>query len=335
MRGDDPMSHRYKQLSEFIRTKMRMSHVYQPVMLLTLLQNRGTASVTDIAKSLLSRDVSQIEYYEEITKNMVGKVLTRNRGLTEKVGSDFSLKGYAELEPQEIADLVEICNQKIEEYVQRRGERIWSHRKMSAGYISGTIKYQVLVRAKSRCELCGVPNDEKALEVDHIIPRSKHGKDEISNYQALCYSCNAMKRDRDDTDFRGVLESYKLRESKCIFCDMSKSRIVSENALCIAIRDRYPVTDGHMLVIPKRHVSDFFDLYQPERNAAHALLDEQRVAIQGKDKTVSGFNVGVNSGHDAGQTIFHCHIHLIPRRAGDMENPRGGVRGVIPEKRIY
>lgn len=83
---------------------------------------------------------------------------------------------------------------------------------MSEGYISGTIRYEVLKRAKFRCELCGVSAEIKALEVDHIVPRNKGGSDDPSNFQALCYSCNAMKRDRDDTDFRKVVESYQHRE---------------------------------------------------------------------------------------------------------------------------
>jgi diadenosine tetraphosphate (Ap4A) HIT family hydrolase len=82
-------------------------------------------------------------------------------------------------------------------------------------------------------------------------------------------------------------------------------------------------------------VSDYFDLHQPELNAAHSLLEKVKAEIEGLDDSVSGFNVGINSGEDAGQTIFHCHIHLIPRRRGDIDNPKGGVRGVIPDKRIY
>jgi diadenosine tetraphosphate (Ap4A) HIT family hydrolase len=91
----------------------------------------------------------------------------------------------------------------------------------------------------------------------------------------------------------------------------------------------------HTLVIPKRHVADYFDLYQPELNAIQALLKEQREKTLAADPAVTGFNVGINTGADAGQTIFHVHVHLIPRRKGDVANPRGGVRGVIPEKQKY
>ena len=126
-----------------------------------------------------------------------------------------------------------------------------------------------------------------------------------------------------------------LIDTGCIFCDLPSERFVDENELAIAIRDGFPVTEHHTLIIPKRHVSDYFDLYQPERNAIQQLLERQRSKILELDATVTGFNIGNNIGEDAGQTIFHCHTHLIPRRPRDVENPRGGVRGVIPSKQEY
>ena len=95
------------------------------------------------------------------------------------------------------------------------------------------------------------------------------------------------------------------------------------------------MTEGHTLIIPKRHVVSYFDLYETEVNAIHQLLNKVKKKIMEEDSPVSGFNVGVNVGKDAGQSIFHVHVHLIPRRKGDMENPQGGVRGVIPSKRTY
>jgi ATP adenylyltransferase len=328
-------SNAYKTLKNFIREEMRMSHIYQPVMLMKLLQNRGKAKIRDIAKSLLSHDQSQIEYYEQITKNMVGRVLTKNRGLTERLDDEYRLKGFDGLSSDEIKDLVSLCQEKVTEYIARRGGRIWEHRVKSDGYISGTLRYDILKRAKFRCELCGISADEKALEVDHIVPRNRGGTDDLPNLQALCYSCNAMKRDRDDADFRGIAATYQLRKKGCPFCDLDASRIVAENSLCFAIRDAFPVTERHTLIMPKRHVVDYFSLYQPELNAVHSLLLEMKSLIAGQDEAIAGFNVGVNEGAAAGQTIFHCHVHLIPRRDGDVANPRGGVRGVIPNKQIY
>jgi ATP adenylyltransferase len=325
----------YSVLSSFITNKMRMSHIYQPAMLIELLNNGGSADVQDIAKALLVRDISQIEYYQQIAKNMVGRVLTKNHGLAERDKNTYRLNGFENLSPSEISSLIDLCSEKIEEYIEKRGDRIWSHRKKSSGYISGTLRYDILKRAKYRCELCGVSAEEKALEVDHIVPRNDGGSDDPSNLQALCYSCNAMKRDRDDTDFRGMAESYDIREDGCNFCNIDRSRVIAENELCYAIRDRHCVTEHHTLVIPKRHTSDYFDLHQPEFNAVQSLMDGLKREIEQLDGTVTGFNMGVNSGKDAGQTVFHCHVHLIPRREGDTENPRGGVRGVIPGKQNY
>lgn len=326
----------FQKLETFVRDQMRMSHIYQPVMLIELLKHGGKASTRDIAKALLSRDESQIEYYQEITKNMVGKVLTKNRGLTERSDDNqYRLKGFDELSSAEIDTLKTLCRQKVDEYVEKRGKRIWQHRTNASDYVPGTLRYEVLKRAKFRCELCGISANEKALEADHIIPRNKGGCNDISNLQALCYSCNATKRDRDDTDFRGMSDSYDHREKDCAFCGIKSQRVVADNELCFAIRDEYPVTEHHTLVIPKRHVADYFDLYQPELNALSRLLGEMRAKLSAADPSIAAFNIGVNAGAEAGQTIFHCHLHLIPRRSGDVSDPRGGVRSVIPGKQRY
>jgi len=116
---------------------------------------------------------------------------------------------------------------------------------------------------------------------------------------------------------------------------MDASRIVSDNKLAFAIKDGFPVTQGHTLIIPRRHAETFFDLSHEEVLACTDLLHQQRENILQEDSSVKGFNIGMNAGAAAGQTIFHCHIHLIPRRVGDVENPRGGIRHVIPNKGYY
>jgi ATP adenylyltransferase len=127
----------------------------------------------------------------------------------------------------------------------------------------------------------------------------------------------------------------ELKSNACIFCGLDPGRIIDENEFCIAIQDGFPVTEGHTLVIPKRHVADYFDLCLREQNAIFSMLQEQRLKIIDGDAAVTGFNVGINVGASAGQTIFHVHVHLIPRRDGDVAEPRGGVRGVIPSKQRY
>ena len=103
----------------------------------------------------------------------------------------------------------------------------------------------------------------------------------------------------------------------------------------MVVCDSFPVAPLHSLVIPKRHVADYFDLYQSERNAIDELLQTRRRSIAQEDPTVEGWNIGINSGAAAGQTIFHCHVHLIPRRWGDIAAPAGGIRHVIPGKGDY
>lgn len=148
---------------------------------------------------------------------MPGKVL-RNHKIVEKEGADYRLIGFEALSKQQIDSLLEACEQRLQEYIEKRGDRVWQPRRKSSGAISGSIKYEILKRAKHRCELCGISAEERAREVDHIVPRNLGGSDDQSNLQALCYSCNAMKRDRDDTDFREVRKSYDHREQDCIFC---------------------------------------------------------------------------------------------------------------------
>jgi len=324
----------YKELADFIENRMRMSHIYQPVMIMTLLNKNGRCHQREIAEMLLMFDESQVEYYEKITNNMVGKVL-RNHGIVEKKNKEYVLKGYENLTTEEIENLIELCETKRDEYIEKRGDRIWEHRRSSTGYISGTQRYEVLKRAKFHCELCGVSAFERALEVDHIVPRNKGGTDNLNNCQALCYSCNAMKRDRDDTNFRETIASYQKSDHDCLFCKIDKNRIVMEDNLTYVVRDAYPVTDLHTLIIPKRHVKTYFDLGQSEVNSSTRIINHLKEEIENEDSKVTGFNIGINSGESAGQTIFHCHIHLIPRRDGDVDNPRGGVRHTIPGKGYY
>ena len=125
------------------------------------------------------------------------------------------------------------------------------------------------------------------------------------------------------------------RGAGCVFCEVPAHRILAENTLAFAMLDGFPVTPLHTLIVPKRHASTYFDLYEPERRAISLLLELTRREVLGADAAVSGFNVGMNSGEAAGQTVGHAHVHLIPRRVGDVENPRGGVRGVVPGMADY
>ncbi len=121
---------------------------------------------------------------------------------------------------------------------------------------------------------------------------------------------------------------------KCPFCNPSVDEIVARNELCYARWDRYPVSKGHLLVIPFRHTPDFFSMTPEERVALISLIDTCNELIEA-EFSPAGYNIGFNVGTAAGQTVMHCHCHVIPRYVGDVPDARGGIRGVVPGKRGY
>ena len=121
----------------------------------------------------------------------------------------------------------------------------------------------------------------------------------------------------------------------CPFCNMCESDMLTADEQAFAFRDNYPVTELHTLIVPRRHVATYFELTHDERQSIHNLLVDQKKKIEIEDASVEGFNIGWNCGEVAGQTVFHAHVHLIPRRKNDVPNPRGGVRHVIQGKGNY
>ena len=124
-------------------------------------------------------------------------------------------------------------------------------------------------------------------------------------------------------------------QTSCPFCSLPASRILAEDGSCVMLYDGYPVSEGHTLIVPRRHVSSFRLLTPEEWQAIARLSQRQAARLQEKDPTITGFNFGFNDGIDAGQTVFHAHAHLIPRRHGDHPTPRGGIRAVLPNKAHY
>ena len=121
----------------------------------------------------------------------------------------------------------------------------------------------------------------------------------------------------------------------CLFCNTQESGFAIQNELAYASYDTYPVSKYHCLIIPKRHIKDFFELSNEELLACKDLIRKVKDEVIKKDPDIDGFNLGTNIGRVSGQSILHCHFHLIPRRLGDVENPQGGVRSVIPNKQHY
>jgi diadenosine tetraphosphate (Ap4A) HIT family hydrolase len=188
--------------------------------------------------------------------------------------------------------------------------------------VPASLRYKVLKAAKGRCMLCGATSNERLLNICHIKPVSRGGETIYENLQVLCDKCSTSRSDVDDSDFRpGADERFN---NDCIFCAASNENKLIENDYAFAIPDKYPITEGHTLIIPKRHFASYFDSIQAEHDAIYELLKVREKQLLENDPLITGFDIGVNVGEVAGQKIFHCHIHLIPRKKGD--SPQWGER---------
>ena len=253
----------YDKLLGFIsdERRMRMQHVYQPAIIITLLQNKGRAGIRQIALDFLQYDEFEIERHCRAARIWPKRTLKKHQ-IIDTQKDEFSLVGFDELDDEQIKELIKACKLRLDNFIKSKSELLKEYRNRSQ-------------RPESR------------------------------------------------------------KDDKCPFCNISSSRIINQNEFATVIRDMYPVTEMHSLVIPKRHVESYFDLDEEEVDSCNRLLGREKHEIQVSDRLVAGFNVGINDGGAAGQTVHHCHIHLIPRRIGDTDHPDGGVRGVIPDKQSY
>lgn len=316
------------ELYNFIENKMRMSHIYQPLLIKTLVEVGGSATLRQLASQFVLEDESQLQYYENTIKKMPVQIL-KNHGIIEYQDNLISLN-VEKITFKEKAQLRRICEDKIQQYLQKRGLATWDYRFIDDP-VPDSIRYKILKAGKQRCALCGIKAKDRMLDVDHIIPRSRGGKTIGENLQVLCAKCNRAKGNKDDTDFRNPDSMDKNKD--CPFC--KNLNIAEKNNSVFAIKDNFPVAKGHYLIIPFRHTDNFFSMTKTERDDSTELIRVLKNRLEVIDPSIIGFNVGMNCGEAAGQTVMHSHIHLIPRRKGDTPNPRGGVRGVIPDKMDY
>lgn len=319
----------YDELIDFLKNRMRMSHIYQPLLIKSLVESGGIATVRQLALEFLSQDESQVIFYEKRIKEMPLRVLKRHNVVIQQ--GELVTLNTETLNFQQRLTIKMICDQKIQEFLLKKGLSLWDYRLRETEPVPDSLRYQALLASGGRCALCGATKDEVPLEVDHIIPRSRGGKNELSNLQVLCSRCNRAKGNKDATDFRDRPELESV--PGCSFCEPTE--IERKNGSVYATLDKNPVTEGHRLIIPFRHTPDYLRMTTREKNDADDLIKYFANKIMEEDKTVVAFNIGTNCGEAAGQTIFHAHIHLIPRRFGDTPMPKGGVRGVIPSKMAY
>lgn len=309
-----------------------MTGPYQPVIIRTLLEEKGKASLEKIAQVLAALDRESIQYYQDKLRIYPRQVLHKH-GIAELERSTYRLN--PELIPETKAEqsaLKEICDRKIAEYYTRGDDD-----PESKGW--GLIRVK-LINEHPYCAYCGArpgPDSHVELDIDHIEPRSKGGTDELDNLQVLCHRCNRAKGNHMlKTPSSRVLREKTLAYTPvCAFCMLPKERILYKDEYVMVIADNYPVTKGHRLIIPTRHFPDATSLNPTEVAHMFAAFKKVTEDLRKEDKSITGFNMGFNMGQSAGQTIFHVHMHVIPRRAGDVEEPRGGIRGVIPAKQKY
>jgi ATP adenylyltransferase len=321
---------KYEQLAEFIESQMSMSHIYQPVLIKTLVEAGGSATVRQIATAFATSDEAVLQEAERTIRKMPLPVLEK-RGVIQYDGTSGVVRlGTPPLTLEQRAYLKAACEQKVSDYLAKRGMGLWDYRLIDDTAVPGSVRYQVLADGDFRCALCGATDKERPLDVDHIIPRSRKGSNDKSNLQILCSKCNRAKGNKDDRDFR---VRPPERDPGCPFCaEGFYDRAIEENPSALAVQDLFPVTKGHTLIVPKRHTPDQLALTQVEREDVDSLLRLLVKRLEADDPRVAGFNIGSNAGEAAGQTVRHAHIHLIPRRKGDVPAPAGGVRAVIPAK---
>src|SRR5262245_3208287 len=287
---------KYQELVDFIENRMAMSHIYQPLMIRTLVESGGSATLRQLAHAFLRQDESQLLYYENTIKRMPLRILKKH-GIVSHEGDLVSLSTGA-LDFVERAKIIVLCEQKLQEFVQKRGLAIWDYRLLDDP-VPDSLRYQILKASGGRCALCGISKDERPIDVDHIIPRSRGGKTVLENLQALCSKCNRSKRNLDDTDFRTNATTSATKD--CPFCDPPRiEAAVNRNGSVVALEDKHPVTSGHLLIVPIRHTTDYFSMTAEEKLHSDELLSVMKNTIAANDSSVTGFNIGMNCGEAAG-----------------------------------
>jgi ATP adenylyltransferase len=323
---------RFEGLRKFIVKKVRPDRVDEFLLIRCLIESGGSATPRQLARSFVLEDESQVLFYEQRIKQETLSELSK-QGIVDCRGGSVSLTAQ-KLTPVQKAVLRVLCEQKVQEHSGKRGLKVWDERLSSTEAVPDDLRYQALADSDGRCEICGATKQQRPLHVSHIIPPSQGGKTELDNLQVLCSKCGDTKSVMNRTDFRNLV--FTESDPTCPFClPHIKPRVTAENGTVVAIPDRNPVTKGHTLIIPIRHTQDFFSMTAQERTDAENLIRYLRNKTKRKDRAIVGFNIGTNCGAAAGQTIMHAHIHLIPRRKDDTLNPKGGVRGVIPDKMNY
>ena len=296
----------YETLSNFIRKEMKMTHIYQPIMIKTILKSGDNRATTDeIAGAFLNQDVSQLNYYKKIVKRWPHKTL-KKRDVVRYHKDTYRLKLDAELSDVDRDRLIEQCDLRLSEFIDK-DPWIQTFRELDRKAISGSLRFDILAKSRGVCVACGARATEAFLHVDHIVPVAAGGRTEPGNLQALCYKCNTQKRDRDETDFMLEHKKLEFRNPKCNLCK-KPHRTILDNRLAYAIPVDAAADAGSVVVVPNRHIHSFVDLIPAEKQLCVTLVDEVisrlRLDVPRAEFDVSGFDVTRED---------HCRISITPK----------------------
>lgn len=284
------------RLRAFLETEMSMSHIYQPVMIRTILDGGGAATRRQIAAAISAADLSQLEYYEKVVSRYPGPVL-RKRGIIEYADGIYRIsRELGRLTEWDRAALRALCDARVADFVAERQDRIWAHRADNRDPVPGTLRWQVISRALGKCEACGISSAERALEVDHIVARTRGGSNDISNLQALCSLCNVQKLDGEAVDFHAAHDAAATRHEGCALCEAASHQDLRNELARVVMASDVPV------VTPLRHGVRYIDLWQSEVNAIREL--ERALAKLGTDWTGMSGTMRHASSVDAGHLAF-------------------------------
>lgn len=261
----------FQQLVDFIENKMHMSHVYQPLLIRSLVAAGGTATLRQLALSFLVEDESRVLFYEDRIRKMPARILKKH-GVIRQQGDLLSLT-VGPLDYVQRSKIRELCERRLQAFLQQRGLDAWAARMIETDPVPPALRYQALLRSGGRCALCGATKDETTLHVDHIVPRSRGGKNTLDNLQVLCAACNQAKSNRDATDLRSELRvAETTSQADCPFCSPDlRGRAIARGSLSFAIPHPSSPVTGHLIVAPFRHAPDFLALTADERRDCEDL----------------------------------------------------------------
>jgi len=294
-------------LKEFLENKMKISGPYQPLIIKHLLMNGGKVNLQNIAEELCYRDQNNVNYYIAKLKIYPKKVLSHHN-IAKIVDDHFVFNDDVLVEDSEKDSLINFCEEKIKNY--------YSNIEIESEVNSGWGRKRVILLERNPyCSLCGSkPNGEIELDIDHIIPVSKGGTDDLENLQVLCHRCN---RGKGNYLLKSSVEIKKASlhvQADCAFCAIDEKQIIFQNDYASVVCDPGPATHDHIHVIPKRHVSSGLDLTSIEIVNIHQLAQQYCAQLTSSDPTILGFNMGFDIGTVAGQTVPHASLYLIPKR---------------------